>query len=593
MRHIVGFVAGAALLLASTLVAATPAASASSAVGSGTGCETSELQLAPSGPGANDDRDPDGRPISTSPGPKGLFVPVIMVHGWNGSAATFTQKIDQTANRIGTVSARTSLVGQLQDMPGTAVYSFDYHRWSDRWVTDAHIGRALATAIHCLYQSSNQKVILVAHSMGGLAIEQTFAEAIPGVRSLADEISTIVTIGTPFKGSVIDSVAHGATLKSGVIGSLGGSAFLTVATALLSACGRVSTANADNVCTAFAPLTPVMTLHSDAANALQYDSAQIRQLPAVPDSIHLVQLAGDIGYETQSSWFRLVRKATTVHVGDSIVTHDSAVPSPSKENEQVTCTYTLSFKQAAADQLEVILGQRAKNDARSVPITDINPPCAHGQLPRDVELTNAALGAVYDDVHARVETALQRIATSITLPAGVCYQRPATLRAGRFIIPDSNGDGEIDLWTKWPTENDPDNTQPAIIADGRSQMADKYRGAIAVKVVCSASGAGGGYTFIAVYTNSLQPVGLVNVGTLHTAYGFALPSPSDTVFSDGALRTRVTWQDTDSIEPNGGFSNDCPVTTVQLEYALTPSSELTPGEQTTIAGDPGCGFENE
>ncbi|GAA2749165.1 lecithin:cholesterol acyltransferase [Amnibacterium kyonggiense] len=556
-----------------------------------TGCTNSQLQLAPkltSGP----DKDPSGYPISISPGPKGLFVPVIMIHGWNGRsqhddtrAGNFSGKIDLTSNAAGTVAARTSLVGQLQDMAGSAVYTFDYHQWSDRWVTDPHIGTALATAIDCLFRASGQKVVLVAHSMGGLAIEQTFSPSINGAETRAREISTIITLGTPYKGSVMDSLAHGAVLGAGVTGGLGGQPFLTLATAILAACGRVSTADADSICTKIDALTPVTTLESDAANALQYGSAAIRKLPAIPSSIHLVQLAGNADYITNSSWFRQADPATTLHLGDTIVTSGSAIPSPSREHDQTTCAYTVNVSRAAQDQVGVALGVVAKVDAKrlSVPIVDSKVPCGHGQLTRDIELTNDVLGSVHDDIDTRVQASLKTAVRSITVPAGVCYDKPAVLENGSFAIPGTNGNGGISLLDFYDGDAaNPTSKSIALLADGRSRMSDLDRGDIAISLGCSASGAGGGYSYIAVYKNDLKPIGLIDPGELTTAGGAGLPGFSDAIFADGKLRTDVGWLATTA-------EGTCPQTKVRLDYTLARTTTLAHGPITTLQGDPGCG----
>ncbi|WP_375405913.1 esterase/lipase family protein [uncultured Amnibacterium sp.] len=557
-----------------------------------TECTTSELHLAPRLQNSPD-LDPNGHPITISPGPSGMFVPVVVVNGWNGRsfhddsrAGNFSGRIDLTANAVGTVAARTSLIGQLQDMAGSAVYTFDYHQWSDRWVTDPHIGDALATAIDCLYTASGQKVILVAHSMGGLAIEQTFSRSLPGAASRAGEISTIVTMGTPFKGSVMDSLAHGTVVADGVTGALGGSPFLTLTTAILAACGRISTADADSICTKVNALTPVTTIESDAANALQYGSAQIRKLPSIPTSIHLVQLAGNADYSTSHSWFREVDAAVTLHLGDTIVTSGSAIPSPGREHSQVACAYTVNASRAVGDEAGVILGVVSKVDAQrfSVPIVDSSVPCGHGQLTRDIELTNDALGAVYDDIHARVEASLKAAVESITVPAGVCYDKPAMLNKGAFTIPGTNGDGGIGTVPFYDGDDvsNPTSTSIALLADGRSQMSDADRGAIAVSLGCSASGAGGGYSYIAVYTNDLRVIGLIDPGRLTTAGGAGLPGFSNASFANGKLRTDVGWM---AFTTAGA----CPLTKVRTDYAVLPATTLAHGPLTTLQGDPSCG----
>jgi pimeloyl-ACP methyl ester carboxylesterase len=128
---------------------------------------------------ANPDRNPDGTPVTITANRSGGRTPVVVVHGWTGRAThnvdrtgAFSHLIDLTANRLGTVNVSRSVIGQIQRLGGTAVYTFDYHGISTRWVTDDGIGPRLGRAIDCLYEATGQRVIIVAHSMGGLAARQ-------------------------------------------------------------------------------------------------------------------------------------------------------------------------------------------------------------------------------------------------------------------------------------------------------------------------------------------------------------------------------------------------------------------------------------
>jgi hypothetical protein len=89
------------------------------------------VEHAPALPG---DRNPDGSPVRPVPDPRGRFVPVIMVHGWTGRSThteqrdgTFSSFIDLTALNGTAIRTPRSLIGQLQRIPGAAVFTFDYH----------------------------------------------------------------------------------------------------------------------------------------------------------------------------------------------------------------------------------------------------------------------------------------------------------------------------------------------------------------------------------------------------------------------------------------------------------------------------------
>jgi pimeloyl-ACP methyl ester carboxylesterase len=116
---------------------------------------------------------PGGAPIIRQPLSNGTWVPVIMVHGWvsqdtNNAAGTFSHYIDLSDQPGFSPDVTRSLIGQLQRIPGAAVFTFDYHPYSARWIDDPHLGPALGKVIDCLYRASGQKVVIVAHSMGGL-----------------------------------------------------------------------------------------------------------------------------------------------------------------------------------------------------------------------------------------------------------------------------------------------------------------------------------------------------------------------------------------------------------------------------------------
>jgi hypothetical protein len=121
------------------------------------------VELAPQ-LGTDPDTNPDGSPVRISLDSRGKFVPVVMVHGWTGRSThdddrtgSFSKKIDLTTNQLGQVTPSRSLVGQLQRLRGAAVFTFDYHDYSARWVDDQHIGPALGDAIDCLYQATGER----------------------------------------------------------------------------------------------------------------------------------------------------------------------------------------------------------------------------------------------------------------------------------------------------------------------------------------------------------------------------------------------------------------------------------------------------
>jgi len=85
--------------------------------------------------------------------------------------------------------------------------AFDYRSENRQWVTDSRIGPALAELVACLAHRSAQaggrgKVILVGHSMGGLAIRYAATEPVVGQRRTVGQLMGLaITIGTPHRGT--------------------------------------------------------------------------------------------------------------------------------------------------------------------------------------------------------------------------------------------------------------------------------------------------------------------------------------------------------------------------------------------------------
>lgn len=144
-----------------------------------------------------------GLPFTAMPasaGPTGCLpdvgkkMPVLFVHGFNAGQ-----------NIWGDAISPKSFIGRTNAIPNIEARAFDYKPHSLQWVTDPSIGPKLAAQITCMAASSRQqggqgKVVVVAHSMGGLATRQAIAES-PDV---AKSLGLVVTIATPNTGSNID-----------------------------------------------------------------------------------------------------------------------------------------------------------------------------------------------------------------------------------------------------------------------------------------------------------------------------------------------------------------------------------------------------
>lgn len=174
--------------------------------------------------------------------------PVILIHGFNGGPGVWGQQNDPASMR-----------GKIGMLSGVQVSAFDYQQASLRWVTDPRIGRYLGAQIMCLAEQSHRKVVVVAHSMGGLALKDAIKEQ-PGI---IGDIGLVVTVGTPNDGSLLDEeVLHDVA----------------------GFCAVVECGDALKLATTIASALP----------ALATGSPQIAALPQWPDSLPVYAIGGNI-----------------------------------------------------------------------------------------------------------------------------------------------------------------------------------------------------------------------------------------------------------------------------------------------------------
>ncbi|WP_018682734.1 esterase/lipase family protein [Actinokineospora enzanensis] len=125
----------------------------------------------------------DGKSTAPDAGQSSAKRPVVFVHGWTG---------DPMGDSAG------KLAGQLDGKIST--FTFDYSRWASYWASDEHIAPCLAAYLMLVsgaYEKAggDGRIIVVAHSMGGLALRYASSPA------LAARVPYVITLGTPQLGS--------------------------------------------------------------------------------------------------------------------------------------------------------------------------------------------------------------------------------------------------------------------------------------------------------------------------------------------------------------------------------------------------------
>ncbi len=467
----------------------------------------------------------DGRAIKNGPDERGAWVPVILVHGWtsqsthpsaNGKTGAFSAPIDLTPSAFAQIKSRISLAGTLQDLAGAAVFTYDYHPYSGRWVTDAHLGPGLGKAIDCLAKASGQKVIVVGHSMGGLMARYAASAPGPGgAKDRSGEISRIVTLGTPNTGSVL------AAVVGGVVDVVPGKV-AAVIRLILSACGSATTTDMDASVCSIVPF--VGAFEGEAGTALRAGSAELRALKPVPKAIPVDALAGSTNFSIPKlGWFAWPWETTDIPVGDIIVSEASATAG-AVERREVTCRYQLSPVRRKTDEYGLMFGLTSRGDVADVPAGAANGPCFHTSLMRTQDLTNEVLGVIGDDIGDRYLSRTDLLSAPVPSLRG---NRAGTLVNG--VLPGT-GNGYVGLERSG-------GAAPALgdlNGDGRGD---------GVAVITASSGAGGtDATVIAYAKRNRQLVQLATFDPARARDDTYHAYVTGMIITDGAVQLR--W-DTD------------------------------------------------
>ncbi len=280
--------------------------------------------------------------------------PVLFVHGFTGRPSVFRDERDGRPSMLDTIAA----------IPGAVAYTFDYSDHSTEWVTDPAIGPALAAAITCLADAAGRRIVLVAHSMGGLAARYAQGQVLDDA-PVADSLAHVITVGTPSKGVLLLSFTQGEISNEVV---------QTAVDAVGDLCGEETGKDRERLCDLFD------AANAPAVTAMAPGSADLDALPEWGRGVIVDPIAADIDVRLSVLGF-----GTNVSLGDIVATVESAGADASRGRRRVVVRCHVGI----ADLAEVV--------DRS--------PCSHAN-----ELGNRR---VIDAVRRRVASTIGRASTSL------------------------------------------------------------------------------------------------------------------------------------------------------------------------------------
>ncbi|HEX6461732.1 MAG TPA: hypothetical protein VFZ58_00470 [Candidatus Saccharimonadales bacterium] len=185
--------------------------------------------------------------------------PIVSVHGYKSNPEVWQGK----------GSIEELIKSQVRD---GAFFYFNYEHVNTRWVTDPDIAPRLTKYIACYSILSKRPVILLTHSMGGLAAREAFDSAAYGIH-IKDVVEHVITIAPPHKGSRYADVESYFWLSAceAPFGAL-----------LVDACKQINTAR--------------------ATGGMQIGSEQLAKLAHFPPGVSVKTIAGEVSWQACLPW---------------------------------------------------------------------------------------------------------------------------------------------------------------------------------------------------------------------------------------------------------------------------------------------------
>ena len=318
-------------------------------------------------------------------------VPVVFAHGWLSSSThnkdrtgAFSKAVDMGSDgapkliSMGVRARKVSLIDWVQDHTGTVSYTFDYSKVNGRWVTDKDIGSKLARGLECLAETYLRPTVVVAHSMGGLAVREAASRLDRPVNRV---LSHVLTIGTPNEGSRVArhvGSAIGLT-KKGISNAVTNLLF-----------DKTLGTNADLYDQTGKGLTGVPfvdAFEGEAGKALRAGSPELKRLPKMPKEVDVHVVAGDMRIGGLALFNHKLEGP--ISVGDGIVSKSSALSgTPEKNQHVVKCSGLTRVVKAESRKGRIHLNLDVDFGDRRGTASPNKLPCFHTNLTRE---TGAAL----------------------------------------------------------------------------------------------------------------------------------------------------------------------------------------------------------
>ncbi|MDX2776571.1 alpha/beta fold hydrolase [Streptomyces caniscabiei] len=220
--------------------------------------------------------------MSTPDATEAAKVPLLFVHGlWSRSDVWS----EGSASMMDAVRAEQ-----------VHAVTFDYESTNSTWVAEGDTADRLAKTIVCYFLLYDEKVVVGAHSMGGLLARQSLSKTAYGVR-VQDAVGLVITIGTPHKGSQLGGVSYGANFSL----------------CYMMLFGQWDAARLCNTAES-----------TKAVSAMRPGSPELASLPHFPDSVAVKAIAGEVKQESIClKWVNVCLRGRSTG-GDMVVAVSSA-----------------------------------------------------------------------------------------------------------------------------------------------------------------------------------------------------------------------------------------------------------------------------